>query len=136
MAHYARCAGAEVTVADLKEVVLPDNITYLDGNDEDSVRRAINESWCIVSVTGLAGALKRWAVDLVKSSAIIANMGVEDEFGGDVPVSRVLNEKLLFETLPSGINFPPRELEKSIVADIKNGGIIAAEMEFIISELD
>ena len=65
-----------------------------------------------------------------------ANMGVEDEFGGDVPVSRVLNEKLLFETLPSGINFPPRELEKSIVADIKNGGIIAAEMEFIISELD
>ena len=63
-------------------------------------------------------------------------MGVEDEFGGDVPVSRVLNEKLLFETLPSGINFPPRELEKSIVTDIKNGGIIAAEMEFIISELD
>ena len=165
VAHYARCAGAEVTVADLKEVVLPDNITYLDGNDEDSVRRAINESWCIVSVTGLAGALKRWAVDLVKSSAIIANMGVEDEFGGDVPVSRVLNEKrplnfilnepthlkyidatmalnnygiekLLFETLPCGINFPSRELEKSIVADIKKNGIIANEMEFIISELD
>ena len=106
-----------------------------------------------------------WAADLIKSSAIIANMGVEDEFGRDVPVSRVLNEKrplnfildepthlkyidatmalnnygiekLLFETLPCGINFPPRELEKSIVTDIKNGGIIAAEMEFIISELD
>ena len=88
-----------------------------------------------------------WAADLIKSSAIIANMGVEDEFGRDVPVSRVLNEKrplnfildepthlkyidatmalnnygiekLLFETLPSGINFPPRELEKSIVTDI------------------
>ena len=45
-------------------------------------------------------------------------------------------EKLLFETLPCGINFPSRELERSIVQDIKNGGIIAAEMEFITSELD
>ena len=165
VAHYAGCAGAEVSVADLKKVELPGNIAYIDGNDEVSVRRAISESWCIVSVTGVAGALKHWTDDLVKSSAVIANMGVEDEFGKDVPSSRVLNEKrplnfildepthlkyidatmalnnygiekLLFESLPDGINFPPRELEKSIVADIKKGGIIAAEMEFITSELD
>ena len=106
-----------------------------------------------------------WADDFVSSSALIANMGVEDEFGAALPASRVLNnkhplnfildepthlkyidatmalnnygiEKLLFATLPDGINFPPRELEKSIVADIKKGGIIAAEMEFITSELD
>ena len=30
---------------------------------------------------------------------------------------------------------PIPELEKIIVSDIKNGGIIAAEMEFITSEL-
>ena len=165
VAHYAACAGAEVSVADLKKIKLPGNITYIDGNDEVSVRRAISKSWCIISVTGLAGALNRWADDLVKSPAMIANMGVEDEFGLDVPSSRVLNEKrplnfileepthlkyidatmalnnygiekLLFATLPDGINFPPRELERSIVADIKKGGIIAAEMEFITSELD
>lgn len=165
VAHYAKYAGAEVAVADLKKVELSSGITYLDGNDEAVVRRTIAESWCIVSVTGLAGALKRWADDLNRSSAIIVNMGVEDEFGKAVPTSRVLNEKrplnfildepthlkyidatmalnnygiekLLFDSLPKGINFPPRELEKSIVTDIKNGGIIAAEMEFIISELD
>lgn len=165
VAHYAKYAGAEVAVADLKNVELSSGITYLDGNNEAVVRRAIAESWCIVSVTGLAGALKRWADDLIRSSAIIVNMGVEDEFGKDVPTSRVLNEKrplnfildepthlkyidatmalnnygiekLLFETLPCGINFPSRKLERSIVQDIKNGGIIAAEMEFITSELD
>ena len=165
VAHYAKSAGAQVIAADLKKVELPPGIAYLDGNDETAVRRAIAESWCIVSVTGLAGALKRWAVDLAKSSAIIVNMGVEDEFGSELSCSRVLNnkhplnfildepthlkyidatmalnnygiEKLLFETLPDGISFPSRELERSIVADIKNGGIIAVEMEFITSELD
>ena len=164
VAHYAKCAGAQVTVADLKKVELPPEIKYIDGNDETAIRRAVSESWCIVSVTGLAGALKRWAADLDKSSAIIVNMGVEDEFGSELPETRVLNnkhplnfildepthlkyidatmalnnygiEKLLFEQLPDGINFPSCELEKSIVADIKNGGTIAAEMEFIASEL-
>jgi adenosylhomocysteinase len=165
VAHYAKCAGAQVTVADLKAIELPSGISFVNAADSFAVKKCIADAWCIVSVTGLAGALKVWANDLVKSSAIIANMGVEDEFGIEVPVSRVLNnkhplnfildepthlkyidatmalnnygiEKLIFDTLPCGINFPPAELEKSIVADIKNGGIIAAEMEFIISELD
>ena len=92
-------------------------------------------------------------------------MGVEDEFGSKVPESRVLNakyplnfileepthlkyidatmaldncgiEKLCDDKLPAGVNFPERELEKIIVSDIKNGGLIAAEMEFITSGLD
>ena len=165
VAHYAQCAGAQVAVTDLNQVALPENITYINGNDHSAVRQAISEAWCIVSVTGVAGALSLFAEDLVKSSAIIANMGVEDEFGPDVPLGRVLNDKhplnfileepthlkyidatmalnnygigkLFARDLPDGINFPSRELEKSIVADIKNGGIIAAEMEFITSELE
>ena len=165
VARYAASAGADVAVADLHKVTLPENIAFIDGNDPAAVENAISAAWCIVSVTGLAGALAKWASCLEKSSALIANMGVEDEFGEALPASRVLNdkrplnfildepthlkyidatmalnnygiEKLLFETLPCGINFPPRELERSIVQDIKNGGIIAAEMEFITSELD
>ena len=164
VAHYAAAAGAAVTVADLQKIELPENITYLNAADAAAVRRAIAESWCIVSVTGLAGALTCWAEDFAASTALIANMGVEDEFGENLPAARVLNnkrplnfileepthlkyidatmalnnygiEKLLFEQLPDGINFPSCELEKSIVADIKNGGTIAAEMEFITSEL-
>ncbi|MBO5822033.1 MAG: hypothetical protein J6R86_03375 [Lentisphaeria bacterium] len=165
VAHYAASAGAQVTVADLKTVELPSGIRFVNAADTHTVKKCIADAWCIVSVTGLAGALKMWADDFVSSSALIANMGVEDEFGAALPASRVLNnkhplnfildepthlkyidatmalnnygiEKLIFDTLPCGINLPPAELEKSIVADIKNGGIIAAEMEFITAELE
>ena len=44
-------------------------------------------------------------------------------------------EKLLANTLAPGINFPEAELERSIVADIRENGAIAGEMEFITSEL-
>ena len=165
VAMYAELAGAQVTVADMKRVTLPPRTAYLDAADHAKVEAAIRDAWCIVSVTGVAGALAPFAPALAESGAVIANMGVEDEFGVELPASRVLNdkhplnfildepthlkyidatmalnncgiEKLLFETLPCGINFPSRELERSIVQDIKNGGIIAAEMEFITSELD
>ena len=165
VARYALSAGAKVAIADLNKVPVPENISFIDGSDPLSVRQAIAGAWCIVSVTGVAGALARWADDLVKAPALIANMGVEDEFGPGVPLDRVLNEKhplnfileepthlkyidatmalnnygiekLCRDELPNGMNFPERELEKIIVSDIKNGGAIAGEMEFITSELD
>ena len=165
VARYALSAGAKVAIADLNKIPVPENISFIDGNDPLAVRRAIADAWCIVSVTGVAGALARWADDLVKTPALIANMGVEDEFGPGVPLSRVLNEKhplnfileepthlkyidatmalnnygiekLCRDELPVGMNFPERELEKIIVSDIENGGVIAGEMDFITSELN
>ena len=165
VARYALSAGAKVAIADLNKIPVPENISFIDGNDPLAVRQAIAGAWCIVSVTGVAGALARWADDLVKAPALIANMGVEDEFGPGVPLDRVLNEKhplnfileepthlkyidatmalnnygiekLCRDELPNGMNFPERELEKIIVSDIKSGGAIAGEMEFITSELD
>ena len=161
VARYAASAGAKVAVADLKKIALPDYMNFIDGNDPVAVRQAISGAWCIVSVTGIAGALARWADELVSSTAIIANMGVEDEFGSKVPESRVLNakhplnfileepthlkyidatmalnnygiEKLLDGTLLPGINFPELELEKSIADDIRKSGVIAGEMEFVL----
>lgn len=165
VAFYAQRAGASVTVADLNQVELPENVSFINVNDLERIRQAIAEAWCIVSVTGIAGALSFWADDLNRSSALIANMGVEDEFGPAVPDSRVLNnklplnfildepthlkyidatmalnncgiEKLIAGKVSGGINFPERELEKLILRDIKNGGMIAAEMEFITAELE
>lgn len=164
VAHYAASAGAAVTAVDLKEVTFPENIRFIKGDETAAVRNAIANAWCIVSVTGVAGSLAKWSCDLLNSSAVIANMGVEDEFGKDIPAARVLNhkrplnfileepthlkyidatmalnnygiEKLLSGTLPPGVNFPERSLEKLIARDIQNGGIIAAEMESIVSEL-
>ena len=164
VAHYAKTAGAAVTVIDLQKVALPENIEFVNGNDLPAVRQKIATAWCIVSVTGRAGALAQWSRELNDTSALIANMGVEDEFGSMLPDSRVLNrkqplnfileeptmlkyidatmaldnygiEKLLANTLAPGINFPEAELERSIVADIRENGAIAGEMEFITSEL-
>ena len=164
VARYAASAGACVTVADLQPISLPEHIKFLNASHPQSVREAIAGAWCIVSVTGIAGALSQWCDDLAASCAIIANMGVEDEFGTSLPSSRVLNHKsplnfileepthlkyidatmalnnygivkLLSSDLPAGINFPERKLEKSIVDDIKNGGLIASEMSFITDEL-
>ena len=164
VAHYAQRAGARVTVVDLQEVTLPENISFINACDHAAVLQKIVEAWCVVSVTGRAGALASWSLALNDSPAIIANMGVEDEFGSSLPESRVLNRKqplnfileeptmlkyidatmalnnygivkLLSGTLAPGINFPDAALERSIVADIRENGAIASEMEFITSEL-
>lgn len=164
VALYAQRAGARVTVIDLQEVDLPENIVFVNGNDPAAVQQKIAAAWCIVSVTGRAGALASWSRSLNDSAALIANMGVEDEFGSMLPESRVLNRKqplnfileeptmikyidatmalnnygigkVISGTLAPGINFPEAELERSIVADIRENGVIADEMEFITSEL-
>jgi adenosylhomocysteinase len=86
--------GANTAVADLKFATETINgNVYINANEPETVRKYIRQAWCIVAVTGLANALKPWAEDLTSSSALIANMGVEDEFSEAVPDSRVLNSK-------------------------------------------
>ena len=106
----------------------------------------------------------QWAGALANSPALIVNMGVEDEFGPGLPAERVLNNKqplnfildepthlkyidatmaldnygiglLISGKLKRGLNFPARDLERRIADDIKQYGMIADEMEFIVSEL-
>jgi adenosylhomocysteinase len=97
--------------------------------------------------------LTAWA----KEDIIFANMGVEDEFGPDIPASRVLNNKeplnfilpeptllryidpamalsnagaaaLLSGSLHPGLNIPDLALEDKILADVRHNGIINAEI--------
>lgn len=118
---------------------------YEDRFDPVAVRQAIESAWCIVTATGIENALREHAQVLNDSSALIANMGVDDEFGPELPASRVLNAKaplnfllaeptqlryldptfalsnasalaLLAGHLPAGINVPWPELEKPILA--------------------
>ncbi|MDD3886027.1 MAG: hypothetical protein PHI35_04080, partial [Victivallaceae bacterium] len=51
--------------------------------------------WCVVSATGIKDALTGEfdMVKLIASPALIANMGVEDEYGAAMPSERVLNQK-------------------------------------------
>ena len=51
------------------------------------------EADLVVTATGVKDAAAPYAADLLAGHAILANMGVEDEFGAGVPAGRVLNAK-------------------------------------------
>lgn len=95
--YYARKEGMKVSVADIedKSGALAGDVTFVDANDADALNEAILRSWCTVTVTGRVGALRRKlrAADVTNSDVILANLGVEDEYGSEVPTERVLNDK-------------------------------------------
>lgn len=132
----------------------------IDRNDHEAVRAAIADAGLIVSATGVAHALAPHGAAITASQAIVANMGVDDEFGPQVPPSRVLNNKvpvnfvlaeptlmrymdpvfalsnaaavdLVHETLPNGIQAPAPELEAVIARDLRTCGTNVAELDTI-----
>lgn len=70
-------------------------VSVTDCNDLDAVASLVRGADFVVTATGVKGALDRpQIVDaLLASGAVLANMGVEDEYGPNVPASRVLAEK-------------------------------------------
>lgn len=95
--HYACKNGAKVTVADIvdKSGELPQGVEFIHVNDTEKFNDAILHSWCMVTVTGRISALrhKLHAAAIIDSPVLLANMGVEDEYGSQIPESRVLNHK-------------------------------------------
>ncbi len=95
--YYALRHGMRVTVADIedKSAELPQGVDFVAADDAAAMSRAVLRSWCVVSVTGRLGALRhRLPVSrLLASDVLLASLGVEDEFGPDIPESRVLNHK-------------------------------------------
>ncbi len=97
LVHYARKAGMSVCVADIldKRAELPLGTDFVSVGDTDEFNREILRSWCTVTATGTPGALRRklQLADIIDSPVLLANMGVEDEFGSSIPETRVLNHK-------------------------------------------
>lgn len=95
--HYALKEGMRVTVADLvdKRGELPSNVRFIDANRSEALNTAIANSWCTVTVTGHIAALRRVLRPsvIIPSAALLANLGVEDEYGPHIPDARVLNHK-------------------------------------------
>ena len=132
----------------------------VDADDAAAVVSAIREADLIVSATGIAGALAEHAKTLCGCSAVIANMGVADEFGDGVPAERVLNAKrplnfildeptniryidpamaldnagaleVLARRVARGIVTPPPELEEKILDTVRRNGAIREELDWI-----
>ena len=94
---YALKAGARVAVVDAldKSEQVPEGVDFVLLEDHDVVKRVLNVAFCLVTVTGVRHAL-HGKVDwepVLSSGILLTNMGVEDEYGPEVPDSRVLNGK-------------------------------------------
>lgn len=93
---YAGRAGAEVIAVDDPSMV----VRHVGGRLLDRANRAevlaeMKQAWCIVSATGKRSALaEKEYLEIVRNGPqILANMGVEDEWGPSLPAERVLNRK-------------------------------------------
>lgn len=99
LVFYAKRKGAHVTVvsdpASATPLVRSRADAIIDFRDEPAVIAAVSDAFAVVSATGVCGAHDRGSLPeaLAASSALLANMGVEDEFGPRVPATRVLGEK-------------------------------------------
>lgn len=97
IAFHALRHGAHVTAIDDTSRIRPlPGIRLLDLHDQDAVHQAVVTAWCVVSVTGKADAFAAmpYVVDALRhGSQLVANMGVEDEWGPALPATRVLNRK-------------------------------------------
>ena len=162
IALYALRDGAKVDIADFAtaKTSSPEGALAVDAGDDAAVASAIRDADFIVSATGVEGALARHAQELCDSSAVIANMGVLDEFGDGVPVERVLSAKrplnfildeptniryidptmaldnagaleVLAGRVDPGVADPPPELENEILDTVRRNGAIGEELNWI-----
>ncbi len=159
--HYARKSGMKVCVADIedKSAELPEGVNFVCVGDTAAFNAEILRSWCVVTATGQVSALRRRlnAAEVIDSPALLANLGVEDEFGSSIPETRVLNRKkplnfileeptrmrfiettmalhnacaleLLTEDLPRKCLTPAPDVEERLLAIACSQGLIGADV--------
>ncbi len=163
IAMYAIREGAKlVVVDDLSKIRPVSGAEMVDFRNRKSIEAMLDDTWCIVTATGRAGALRGCfnPARLVAGKTLIANMGVEDEFGPEIPPERVLNQKkplnfileeptqlkyidptmaldnvgileLKSGNLSPGLNRPARELEEKILDVVRRNGAIAGELRMM-----
>ncbi len=95
--HYARRHNMKITVIEAidKSADLPEGVEYVDVHDTAALNHCAAQAWCLVTATGNYNALHNRldAATVLNHPTLLANMGVDDEFGTKIPRSRVLNNK-------------------------------------------
>ena len=162
-AHRYGCITTVVTrPADIRPEVAALAHRVIAADDKQAICRAVLDADAVVTATGIAGALKDScpAQIFMQSRALIANMGVEDEFGEDLPDSRVLERKrpinfilhdptrieyidatmalhnagalyLIEHPHAQGLIEPPHEIEEELLEVSRRNGTIAEELQYI-----
>lgn len=162
---YASRLGARIHVitdpADLTPTVAALAEVVIDFRDREAIAHALTDAYAVVTATGVKGALSGLEDLLNHSTAWLANMGVEDEYGTGVPAARVLGQKkplnflleepthlkyiettmalhnegaLWLATHPTanGIVQPPQALETRLLEITRRNGLIGDEMGLIL----
>ena len=136
------------------------DVPVTDCNDAGAVAALVRVADFVVTATGVKGALDKpeLTAALLESQAVLANMGVEDEYGPNVPASRVLAEKSPLNFIleePTHLKYidaslalhaalgellvrevsdregpmdPPSELEQRILSTTMQNGVIGPEL--------
>ncbi len=164
IAFYCRKAGANVyLVDDSAKITPPTGIKLLDWRNYQLQKPILAKAACIVTATGNAGALSEHPLipDLLGAPLLLANMGVEDEFGDAVPdKNRILNQncplnfileeptrlafidptmalcnqallELLQGKLAPGLNRPTPKQEQKILKTVTRNGCLTQELDWL-----
>lgn len=162
-AHKYACNITVVTrLQDLSDKVKPLVDCVIAADDSEAICRAVINADAVVTATGVAHALAQTcpAEVFMQSKALIANMGVEDEFGAALAADRVLEHKrpvnfilkdptlmkyidatmglhnagavwLTEHPQASGLIDPPEELETLLLDVCRRDGTIGDELQYI-----
>ena len=85
----------KMPAGDFSPILLQNGVEVVDCHDYEVVSSLIYASDFVVTATGVKNALAAPELQepLLSTTAILANMGVEDEYGEAIPAERVLNAK-------------------------------------------
>lgn len=132
VAYYCHEKGAIVTAVDRTEVVVPEYVTLIDKDNRGKIQTVVKEAWCVVTATGVCEALRgNGAAEILRDGTqLVAAIGIEDEWGDDLPVERRLCggkpvNFLLDE--PTRLRYidATMALSNAAVLELKNGNVTA-----------
>ncbi len=136
---------------------------WADYRNREEVIQLVEGAWALVTATGFQGVVEQYGIteEIIRSGTLLANMGVEDEFGASFPASAALNGKrslnfiledptqvkyidatmalhnegaLYLRNVPyrPGIVNPPAEIEEAILETTRRHGLLTKkELELI-----
>ena len=137
-----------------------------DYRDTAAVARTLDGAYAVVTATGVLHALEGriQAERLIRSDTLLANMGVEDEYGPSIPAGRVLERKaplnfmldeptllkyidatmtlhnegahhLLLHPDLQGQVLPPRAMEQRLLEITRRDGTIGPELDLLTGKI-
>jgi adenosylhomocysteinase len=128
LAYFCVKNSAEVAVADTNPIqrTLAQNLGLraVDPNDLNEMHHAIHNAELIITATGTKAAMSKYPIDWFKDK-ILANLGIDDEFGPQFNTDTVLNDKkpinfILDDPTPMRYIDPEFYLHNIVALDLLN----------------